>query len=160
MAQLLTLEALYPEMEEATIGCWLVEEGAVVAVDTPLLELITDKVAYEYKSPAAGILIARLPTEKSTIPVGTTLGALGAPGEELAERERLTARNRDLARQREAQLTTLLEATAAEAVTSAPAPRAVRATPAARRRARDRGVDLRALTGSGPDGLIVEEDIP
>lgn len=162
MAQIITLEPLYPEMEEATIGRWLVAAGDTIAAGQPLAELITDKVAYEFESPETGTVLAVLPVEKSVTPIGTTLLVVGAPGETVANLNALEAENRRLAAEREAALTALHEATA---VTPAPAPASaasgpVRATPAARRLARERGVELSTLRGSGPDGMITVDDIP
>lgn len=162
MAQSVTLDPLYPEMEEATLGRWLVAEGDGVAAGQPLAELITDKVAYEFASPAAGVLLARLPAEKSVVPVNSTLCVIGSAGERVENLAELAAENRRLAAEREASLAALHEATAAAPAPAAPAAPGgpVRATPAARRLARERGVDLAALRGSGPDGMITVEDIP
>lgn len=163
MAQSIVLEALYPEMEEATIGNWLVAAGAPVEAGQPLAELITDKVAYEYQSPATGIVLAILPAEKSVVPVGTTLAVIGDTGETVENLEELEAENRRLADAREASITAIAEATAtqqAPVTSAAPTGRGVRATPAARRLARERGVELSTITGSGPDGMITVDDIP
>jgi pyruvate dehydrogenase E2 component (dihydrolipoamide acetyltransferase) len=160
MAHILVLEALYPEMEEATIGRWLVAEGETVAADMPLAELITDKVAYEVQSPWAGVVLAQLPAEKSVVPVGTALAVIGAAGERVDNREALETENRRLAAEREAQLSALHAATGQVEVKPAATGGAVRATPAARRLARERGVDLATLRGSGPDGMITVDDIP
>lgn len=161
MTQTLWLDALYPEMEEATIGQWLIAEGETVVEGQPLAELITDKVAYELQSTAAGTLLARLPAEKSVVPVGSALAVIGHAGDTVDNLAELMAENRRLAAAREASLTALHEATAAAEVSPPPAAHGpVRATPAARRLARERGVDLSALTGTGPDGLITVDDIP
>lgn len=161
MAHPIRLDALYPEMEEATIGRWLAAPGEPVATEQPLAELITDKVAYEYLSPAAGILLAILPAEKSVIPVGTVLAVVGEAGESAGDLDALREENRRLAAAREASLAAVLEATGTPAPAAAARPGgAVRATPAARRLARERGIDLAALAGSGPDGMITADDIP
>ena len=115
MAQFIVLTALYPEMEEATIGRWLVAEGAEVTADQPLAELITDKVVYEYRGEVAGSLIAILLPEKSVAPVGTTLAVIGAPGETVEHLGALLEENRRLAAAREAALADILQATAASA---------------------------------------------
>ena len=160
MSQLLTLDPLYPEMEEATIGCWLVSQGEVVTAGQPLAELITDKVAYEYQSPGAGTMLAVLSAEKSVVPVGTVLAVLGAVGEPVENLKALEAENHRLAAVRETQLAALQQVTATEASpVAAPARQAVRATPAARRLARERGIDLATIQGSGPDGMITADDL-
>lgn len=161
MSQHIMLEALYPEMEEATIGRWLVAGGDRVAEGQPMAELITDKVAYEFQSPVAGIVLTLLITEKSIVPVGTVLAVIGETGDTIADLDALLAANRELAATREASLTALQEATSAVTPSATPAlGRTMRATPAARRLARERGIDLATLQGSGPDGMVTVEDIP
>lgn len=161
MAHVLVLEQLYPEMEEATVGRWLVSPGDAVSAEQPLAELITDKVAYEYRSPAAGTMLAVLTPEKSVVPVGTALGVLGAAGEPVENLEELLETNRRLAAEREAKLLAVQQATAGEEPAPVARPGgAVRATPAARRLARERGIDLATVKGSGPGGMITVEDLP
>lgn len=161
MTDMLVLEQLYPEMEEATVGRWLVADGSRVQAGQAVAELITDKVAYEYHTPVEGIILALLIAEKSVVPVGATLAVVGSPGEPVDNLEELLEHNRRLAEEREDKLRNLQQATAS-AETTQEAPRqggAVRATPAARRLARERGVDLTKITGSGPGGMITVEDI-
>jgi pyruvate dehydrogenase E2 component (dihydrolipoamide acetyltransferase) len=161
MSYQIVLSALYPEMEEATIGCWNVTVGDVVEEGQPIAELITDKVAYEFQSPAAGTVLAILPTEKSVVPVGTVLAIVGQAQEEIAELAQLVAGNRRLAEARESSLLEILQATGGQtSATARTAGQAVRATPAARRLARERKIDIATLTGSGPDGMITADDIP
>jgi len=163
MAHLLVLEQLYPEMEEATVGRWLIAEGDTVQADQPVAELITDKVAYEYRSPAAGTILVLLTSEKSVAPVGTVLAVAGAANEPIDNLQELLERNRRLANEREAQLRAVRQATVGEEAAAPAASRpggVVRATPAARRLARERGVDLAAVRGSGPGGMVTIDDIP
>jgi len=161
MAHVLVLEQLYPEMEEATVGRWLVSPEDAVSADQPLAELITDKVAYEYRSPAAGTMLMMLTPEKSVVPVGTALAVLGDAGEPVEHLEELLEANRRLSAEREAKLLMVQQATAGdEAAPAASRPGGgVRATPAARRLARERGIDLATVKGSGPGGMITVEDI-
>ena len=163
MAQPIVLDALYPEMEEATIGRWLLAAGDEVVEGQPIVELITDKVVYEYQSPATGCLLALLPTEKSVIPVGTTLAILGFAGEDAGDLQPYLQENHRLAEAREANITAILEATGSEMPSASSAMNTggnVRATPAARRLARERGIDLASLQGSGPGGMITVDDLP
>lgn len=161
MIQHITLEALYPEMEEATIGRWLVQEGSVVTEGQPIAELITDKVAYEYQSATTGTILAILPAEKSVVPVNTILAVVGDAGEMVSDLAKLLASNRHLATAREASLGLLLAASAVQQPqgVGTATPRAVRATPAARRLARERGIDLSIVKGSGADGMITVDDL-
>ena len=160
MAELLVLTPLYPEMEEATIGRWAVAPGDAVTAGQVVVELITDKVAYELSSTESGTVLAVLAAEKSVVPVGTVLAAVGEGGEALPALAVWAERNRQLSASREAALTALNEATAADGLApTAAVARTVRATPAARRLARERGVDLGAVTGTGPDGMVTADDV-
>ncbi len=161
MSTQIKLDALYPEMEEATIGKWLVIAGDVVASGQPIAELITDKVVYEFPSKVDGTMLEILLAEKSTAPVGVTLAIIGAAGE-AADTAAMRAENGQLITARETMLNTLHLATSAAPVVSAPSPsasNAIRATPAARRIARERNIDLSTVKGTGPGGMITEKDL-
>jgi pyruvate dehydrogenase E2 component (dihydrolipoamide acetyltransferase) len=161
MAEALMLTPLYPEMEEATIGKWRVAPGDVVQEGDVVAELITDKVAYELASPFSGIMLAALVGEKSVVPIGTVLAAFGERGEQLPLLPTWQTENRRLTAARESALMALHEATAADGMSPTATPtQSVRATPAARRLARERGIDLKSVQGSGPDGMITADDIP
>ncbi len=132
-------------MEEGTIVRWLKAEGDSVEQGEVLFEVQTDKVVMEVECPASGILGRILVGEDETVPIAQVVAYIVAPGEEVPE--------------------PVLEAAPGQAAASQPpepaASRAgaVMATPAARRLARDRGVDLTAVTGTGKDGLIVKQDV-
>ena len=64
-------------MEEATIGRWLKAEGDVVKSKEPLVELITDKAAFELESPASGVLRKILAREKSVLPAQYVIALIG-----------------------------------------------------------------------------------
>ncbi len=163
MAHVVQLNPLYPEMEEATIGSWIIKEGDVVTAEQPIAELITDKVAYEFTSPVAGTILAILIAEKSVTPVGSALALVGAAGEQLTDLAELRTRNAELAGARDNELNALYQATGMAVATPAAAQinsgGPVRATPAARRRARELGVDLTILIGTGPGGMISVDDV-
>ena len=74
------LPKLYENMDEATIGPWLVQDGATVQKGDQLVELITDKTVLEYESPCDGVLLAIYAEEKSTVPQGYALCAIGPAG--------------------------------------------------------------------------------
>jgi pyruvate/2-oxoglutarate dehydrogenase complex dihydrolipoamide acyltransferase (E2) component len=118
-------------LTEGEVARWLVAEGAEVAEDDPLVEIQTDKTTVEIPSPAAGTVARILVAEGETVPVGTVLVVIGSPGEGEAD-----------------------------VPTEAPArPTTVRATPLVRSLARELGVDLDAVTGSGPQGRITDQDV-
>jgi pyruvate dehydrogenase E2 component (dihydrolipoamide acetyltransferase) len=130
-------------MTEAEIDKWLVQEGDTIEEDAPLVEVITDKATAEIPSPFAGV-VSRIHVEAGqVVPVGTVLVTIGdgevtaPPTAELAAATPFPA-----------------------PATSAPAKSAdVKATPPVRKLARELGVDLETVTGTGPDGRITREDV-
>jgi pyruvate/2-oxoglutarate dehydrogenase complex dihydrolipoamide acyltransferase (E2) component len=135
-------------LTEAEIARWLVAEGEQVAEDQPLVEVQTDKTTVEIPSPRAGTVLKVLVEEGDVAPVGAVLVVIGEAGEQL-----LRAVDSD-AGETGAQVREPLVAV----VPSEPSA-AVRATPAVRALAKELGVDLVGLAGSGPGGRIVEEDV-
>ncbi|MCX7599355.1 MAG: lipoyl domain-containing protein [Armatimonadetes bacterium] len=138
MAELLRIEQWAENLREVTMGRWLKAEGEPVDVGEPLCEIITEKVTFEYESPVSGVLLRVYAPEKSVIPVGYIFGCVGEVGEQPpAGVEEENARLLD---QHLAQGTLDLDLDL-EPGLSGPGSR-VRATPAARRAARQAGVSL------------------
>jgi len=135
-------------MEEGTVVRWLKAEGEPVAKGETLLEVQTDKVTLEVESPAAGVLLRIIAPPGVTLPINAVIAYIGAPGEVVP-----------------AQPT--LQPTAPPLAVAAPTPQhppgvetgRVQASPAARRAAREHGLDLGAIRGSGPGGRIVVADV-
>ncbi|HET8557085.1 MAG TPA: dihydrolipoamide acetyltransferase family protein [Gaiellaceae bacterium] len=141
MAYEFKLPDLGEGLTEGEIARWLVEEGQDVAEDDPLVEIATDKTTVEIPSPAGGRVSRILVAEGEVVPVGTVLVVIGGdsghvpvPGTETCPHETAPPR-----------------AAAGE-------PK-VRATPLVRKVAQELGVDLAAVTGTGPQGRITEEDV-
>ena len=160
MATEVKLPRLGQGMESGTIVKWLKSEGEAVAKGEPLYELDTDKVTQEVEAEASGVLLKIAVTE-GEVPVGETIGFIGDEGEEAPASAEKPAeapkREPERAQGR---------AAAAEAAEEQPAPSAapstngrVKASPLARRIAREKGVELSSIRGTGPDGRIVAEDV-
>jgi pyruvate dehydrogenase E2 component (dihydrolipoamide acetyltransferase) len=159
VADAVKLPRLGQGMEAGTVVRWLKAEGDTVARGEPLYELDTDKVTQEVEAESAGVLL-RIVVSEGEAPVGATLAFIGDAGEtvDIEVPEPLTADGK--ARPEEAVPPRELPPVAAVA---APPPREpgqrVKASPLARRLARERGIDLARLTGTGPEGRIVAEDV-
>jgi pyruvate dehydrogenase E2 component (dihydrolipoamide acetyltransferase) len=143
-------------MESGTIVRWLKTEGDRVEKGEPLFELDTDKVTQEVEAEAAGVLL-RIAVAEGEVPVGRTIAFIGEQGEDVPAVEALaeTAQGAAGSAERPA-------VAAAEAAPPVQAPTAngrVKASPLARRIARERGIDLRGIRGTGPDGRIVAVDV-
>ena len=152
MAYEFKLPDLGEGLTEGEIARWLVAEGQEVAEDDPLVEIQTDKTTVEIPSPAAGTVTRILVAEGAVVPVGTILvviGADGAAGAGVAGEPASAAATAAPEGERE---TLVLEQ-------HKPSPGRVQATPLVRRLAAELGVDLGSLSGSGPNGRIVEADV-
>ena len=147
-------------MESGTIVKWLKSEGDQVHKGEPLYELDTDKVTQEVEADASGVLL-KIAVAEGEVPVGKTIAVIGEQGESVevaddAQEEGSPARAReeDRARGREAP---------SEQVTEIKQPSTtngrIKASPLARRIARERGIDLSNVAGTGPDGRVVAEDV-
>jgi pyruvate dehydrogenase E2 component (dihydrolipoyllysine-residue acetyltransferase) len=146
-------------MESGTVNKWLKNEGDQVAKGEPLFEIDTDKVTQEVESDFAGVLL-KIVLPSGEAPVGQTIAWIGEPGEEVAEAAPSAAAPEP------ARPAPAPEPLAPEAAAAAPAAEAttttngrIKASPLARRLARERGIDLAALHGTGPEGRIVAKDV-
>jgi pyruvate dehydrogenase E2 component (dihydrolipoamide acetyltransferase) len=153
MASEIKLPRLSQGMESGTVVRWLKGEGDRVEKGEPLYELDTDKVTQEVEAPAAGRLL-RIVLPEGEAPVGTTIAFLGEEGEQVPEAA-TPPPPRAQAAPAEPEPLVYDDETAAPAEPAAE----IKASPLARRLARERGVDLGDLTGTGPEGRIVAEDV-
>ena len=157
-------------MEEGELISWVKHEGDQVRAGDVIAEVNSDKVEMEVESPADGTLVRLAAAEGEIVPVGAPIatleteaedllgGILGAPpGDQPAEEAK--------ARPDGGETAAPPPAGEAPATEKAPAPSGeapagpVPVVPAARRRAAELGVDLAAVTGSGPDGLVRVADV-
>ncbi len=188
MATEVKLPRLGQGMESGTIVKWLKGEGDSVKKREPLYELDTDKVTQEVEAEADGVLLKIL-VDSGEVEVGKTIAFIGNEGEDVPsgngkpaeqadeqkqpetedaaeaedepEQEGSPAEQMDDERERgrEAAAATAEAATAAVAEAPARPDGRVKASPLARRLAREQGIDLTQLKGSGPEGRIVAEDV-
>lgn len=158
MAAELKVPSLGMDMEEVNIVRWLVEEGAEVEKGDPVLEIDTDKTSFEIEAPATGVIQGLQGQEGDTLPVGATLAYIGSPGEKAPVQ---SAQDREQETNDETRATSRepepgRELNAARANGSR---KGLRASPAARRAAADRDLDLESITGSGPSGRVYLSDV-
>ena len=166
-----TLEFKLPDIgegvHEGEIVRWIIAEGGEVTEDDPVVEVMTDKATVEIPSPASGVVSKHMLGEGEVAKVGDVIftieksggaggsGAAGAGDASLAGAEAPAAAPAPAA--------AAPQAPAASSGGAAPEPanpgRKVLAAPATRRLARELGVDLTALNGSGPRGRVKPEDV-
>ena len=145
-------------MEEGTITSWLKKEGEAVTAGEPLFEMETDKLTITMDAEASGTLLKILHPEGDVVPITQPIAVLGEPGEDISGLLGGGAAPAQAAAPAEAAPTPAAEAPAAPAVERAPGER-VFSSPRARLRAEENGVDIAAVPGSGPDGLVIERDV-
>jgi pyruvate dehydrogenase E2 component (dihydrolipoamide acetyltransferase) len=154
MAFSVVMPALEMAQETGKLIAWRKKEGDRVAKGEPLLEIETDKAVMEVEAPADGILAGITAQAGADIPVGQTIAWIVAPGEKLPT-ENQSAAAAPAARGK-------TESHAAPVATGAPDVAAVqgaRISPKARRLAKELGVEIATVRGSGPGGEILASDI-
>jgi pyruvate dehydrogenase E2 component (dihydrolipoamide acetyltransferase) len=144
-------------MESGTIVRWLKSEGEPVQKGEPLFELDTDKVTQEVEAEAAGVLL-KIAVPEGEVPVGETVAFIGEQGEDVPE---VAAAAPPAWSEAPSTASNSLLQAKEEPVPAAPASGngRIKASPLARRLARERGIDLATLHGTGPEGRIVAEDV-
>jgi pyruvate dehydrogenase E2 component (dihydrolipoamide acetyltransferase) len=169
MAEAVLMLALSPTMEEGTITRWHKKEGEAVAQGDLLCEVETDKAAMDYESVNQGTLLAILVPAGGRAAVGAPIAVVGKPGEDVSAFRAATP-----AAAAPAAATPVVAPAAGAGAAAArpeaaapPAPppmpssglRRIKASPLARRLARERRLDLGRIAGSGPGGRVVKQDL-
>jgi pyruvate dehydrogenase E2 component (dihydrolipoamide acetyltransferase) len=157
MATSIVMPALEMAQETGKIISWLKKEGERITKGEALLEVETDKAVVEVEAPADGVLAGVKSVEGAVVPVGQTIAWIVAPGEQPpAETDHSASMGRAMTEQ----------ARPSSSVSAPPPPRSgpssdegVQISPKARRLAKERGVDVSRLRGTGPDGVITTDDV-
>jgi Pyruvate/2-oxoglutarate dehydrogenase complex, dihydrolipoamide acyltransferase (E2) component, and related enzymes len=147
-------------MEEGTLTNWLKKEGEVVTAGEPLFEMETDKLTITMDAEASGTLLKIIHPAGDVVPITKPIAIIGAPGEDISA----------LLGGDAAPAVAAAEATPAAAPAAVEVPVAsaaeirapgekVYASPRAKLRAEENGVEIAAVGGTGPDGLIIERDV-
>jgi pyruvate dehydrogenase E2 component (dihydrolipoamide acetyltransferase) len=180
-----TMPRLSDSMEEGTILKWLVEEGGEVKKGEPLVEIETDKANMTYDADTSGVLIEVIASEGDTLPIGEVIARIGDEGEKPSgdsggsgAQDEEEGAEESAEPESEAEAEPEPEAKPRRKPQPQPSGSAnpvggpggggnggsadgerVKASPVARRMAKDLGVELAQLEGSGPGGRIVKADV-
>ena len=160
MAEIITMPKLGFDMAEGTLVRWVIAEGEDVTKGAVLAEIETDKATVEVESTASGVLLRQLVEQGSVVPVNTPIAIIGQPGESIQSdtKKEISAEAVPAAgseKEQEAQ-PSQKPSPAIEMQTTA---KELRASPLARRLAREAGIDLGQIKGSGPQGRITKVDV-
>jgi pyruvate dehydrogenase E2 component (dihydrolipoamide acetyltransferase) len=159
VAQDIVMPRLSDSMEEGTILRWLKSAGDQVSLGEELVEIETDKANMVYEAPAGGTLIETLAQEGDTLPIGQVIARVGEAGEKPSGDGAAAKREPEAAVEAPTEAPVETPATEAHAPAAPSGDGRVKASPLARRIATEKGLDLAALSGSGPGGRIVKADV-
>jgi pyruvate dehydrogenase E2 component (dihydrolipoyllysine-residue acetyltransferase) len=147
-------------MTEGLLGSWLKSVGDTIARGDIIAEVETDKATMGLESFDSGVLLEQRVKAGETVPVGTVLGVIGSAGEKPAETAAEAAPVVAVADEAKMAPAAAPEPVATEKVAAAkPVDAAEKTSPVVRRRARELGIDLDNVTGSGPGGRVLLEDL-
>src|SRR5579872_4328215 len=150
MAHNIVMPALEMAQENGKLLSWRKKEGEAVAKGEPLLEIETDKAVVEIESPAEGILAGIKAHEGDVIPVGQTIAWIVMPGEKPPAEKQASGTGRRM----DTKAASAAPAPATK-TSSVPASSTARVSPKARRLAKEHGIDLSDVRGTGSDGEIL-----
>lgn len=162
MSDTVTMPKLGFDMQEGTLVRWVKLEGETVSKGEILAEIETDKATVEVESSFSGVVARHLVGKGDIVPVGTPIAVITQPGEKLEEAEAASPEPKGAEKAPAAAAAAPSSKTAAPADEPAAEAREderVKASPLAKRIAREQGVDLRMVKGSGPAGRITRVDV-
>lgn len=154
MATVITMPKLGLTMTSGSVAKWHKNEGDRVEKGEVVLEVSTEKITYKVEAPESGVLRKILMQPGTKVPIGTPLCIIAAPDEDISEllKETPSAPAAEKPAQPEAKPAPVAAKPAGEEVL-------IKATPIAKKIAKEQGIDLALVTGTGPGGRIVEKDV-
>ncbi len=159
MAISVVMPALEMAQETGKIISWLKKEGETITKGQPILEVETDKAVVEIEAAADGILAGVISKEGDVVPVGATIAWIVAPGEKPpAESATPAQTGRTMSSASAASVSAAPKPTPASSSASA-AQSGPQISPKARRLAKELGVDITRIKGTGPNGTISSDDV-
>ena len=171
MAEKLLMTALSPTMEEGTIVSWSKKVGETITSGDPVCEVETDKATMDYEAVQEGVLLKIIVNDGESAKVGEAIGIIGEEGEDIDDLvKEIEAGGKTGKKAEEPDATDSRDASDAGDTSGKPdrgraAPPAsgsgdrIKASPLARKLADEKGLDLSAISGSGPGGRIVKRDL-
>lgn len=165
MAEFIVMPKLGFDMREAVLNSWLKKVGDPIEKGEIVAEIESDKATLELEAQTSGTLLHLLAESGDVMPIGANLAIVGAEGEDFSamlgdsaptkKEEKTAAPTEEMSAAPAAAPTTA----AAPAPSNGAFPGGIKATPVARRVAEEKGIDLRLVQGSGPDGRIRKADV-
>ena len=159
MATSIVMPQMGYDMREGTVVRWHKREGETVARGEVLADIETDKATVEFEAYTGGVVGRIVAAEGMVVPVGELIAIITAPGEALPDDDLPASPPEASQSQAAEEPAPSSQQAAAPSAEGAPEDDRRRASPIARRLARERGIDLEKVNGTGPGGRIVEKDV-
>jgi pyruvate dehydrogenase E2 component (dihydrolipoamide acetyltransferase) len=164
MPELIRMPEVAANMESAVLSTWLIAEGAAFSAREVIAVIETDKAVVDFEAEAGGTLVRKLVADGADVPVGAPIALMAAAGEEISDVDGalsalgLTGTDTPAVTEpvEEAPEAIVMDSLAGEA---GPQPTRRFSSPLARKMARDAGLELAAINGTGPGGRIVRRDV-
>ncbi len=174
MAETINMPKLGFDMAEGTLVRWVKQVGENINKGDVLAEIETDKATVEVESSASGVVLQHIVDQGTVVPVNAPIAVVGAEGEKVSEQSSIGSTQKTEEKKAEAPKTSNVERAMPDVATqppptTTPAPLAqavtpvesgpVKASPLAKKIARDKKIDLSHLQGTGPGGRVVRKDV-
>ena len=171
MATKMNMPQLGYDMSQGTVIRWLKEEEAFIKTGEPIVEIETDKAVVEVEAEADGMLRKILVFEGVSVPVGSPIAIIGEEGEDIGEFDILESTNvsenkpvDEVVELKDHEPINIIDDSQSDSTlivekNDTEEELVVRASPIARRIAKEKGIDLTKVKGTGPSGRVVKEDI-
>lgn len=159
MAELLRMPEVSANLESAVLSAWSIEEGAAFDAKDVVAVIETEKAVVDYEIETAGVLLRKLVADGEEVAVGDPIAVIAAVGESVADIDAVIAALGAASAKAPAVADPTPAPQPALAQVGAATGSRVFSSPIARKLAREAGLDLGSLTGSGPNGRIVRRDV-
>lgn len=160
MATVMEMPKLSDTMTEGSVARWLKKEGEKVTAGSPVIEIETDKATMEFESPANGVLLKILVGDGQKCPLSAPIAVIGKPDEKWEEAlEKYNAKKGTAASAAKPEAAKQEPVKRETAQITTESDLQIKASPLAKKIAQDKGIDLKSVQGSGPQGRIIQRDL-
>ncbi len=167
MVTTMIMQRMSVAMEYGVILKWLKKEGDIVKQGEPIVEIFGEKNEFELEAPTDGVLLKILCEVDDEIPISEPIAYIGEKGEKVPDAMPIKLNKAAVTTTATATITPSVSIPVTKVATKTTAPRVetrlpggkIKASPRAKKKAKEMGVDLSIIVGSGPEGRIVEKDV-
>ena len=158
MAETINMPKLGFDMAEGTLVRWVKQVGENINKGDVLAEIETDKATVEVESPAGGVVLQLIVNQGDVVPVNAPIAVVGVAGEKVDVASPSKVESQKSADEKPAPQSQVTPASVPSTV-STPSDGAIKASPLAKKIARDNNINLAQLQGTGPGGRVVRKDV-